>query len=115
MCDIARQVNGESFVEKFAQAGDIKSVFRRSVRPAGFGLVRGAGDYERRDVPLGPPPLKLFSMAQYQVVNTLAEEHEKLFAPDFKCAQLPARPTCAPALIADGCVDRKRPQPICFF
>jgi hypothetical protein len=47
-----------------------------------------------------------------QLVNSLAEECEKLFALDEICAELSAFSTRAAALIADGGVDRKRPQPI---
>jgi hypothetical protein len=56
--------------------------------------------------------LKLSSMAQNQLVNSLAEAREKLFTLDEICTELSAFSTCTATLVADCCVDRKRAEPI---
>ena len=70
-------MNEEGLREKSTQSVDVKRVFWRAVHPAGFGVVHGPGDVERRGEPpsLSPeiPVLKLSSMAQNQMVNGLAE------------------------------------------
>jgi len=60
----------------------------------------------------GLSALKLSSMAQNQLVNSFAEACEKLFTLDEICSELSAFSTCPATLIGDGCVDRKRGEPI---
>ena len=109
-------MNEEGLWEKFTQSANIKGVLRRSVHPARFGLLRGAGDFKRRGGPSGLSSeihaFELSAMAHNQLINTLADDGEKFFALDEICTELAAFSTDTSALITDGGVDRKRPQPI---
>jgi hypothetical protein len=102
--------------EKFAQPTDVKGVFGSAVHPSGFRLVFRAGDVEGRGVPPGSFSescvLELSAMAQDELVDRFTEAREKFVTLNEICAKLSPFSPGSPARIADGCVNRKRPQPI---
>src|SRR6266567_4069286 len=100
-------MNEERLRKKFAQSANIKGVFWRPIHPARFWLVVNTGDFEMRNGTSGLPAFELSSVAQNQLVNSLAEAREKVFTLDEICTELAPFSTCTATLVADCCVDRK--------